>query len=403
MEWIDARYPLTKSWKNHFSEYYVPKNFNFWYYFGSLAVFLLMLQIVTGIWLTMYYTPTANEALDSVELTMRYVPYGWLLRYCHVVGASGFFVVVLLHIFRGLMYGSYKKPRELVWLVGVFIYILLIVESFMGYLLPWGQMSYWGAKVITSLFETIPVYGEKIVEWMRGDFTISGITLHRFYALHVIGIPLIIVIAVFMHIVFLHEVGSNNPDGIEIRDKKDPKGFPIDGVPLYPYYVVKDIFALAVFLLVFCAIVFYKPDFWGYFLEVANFQPANPLMTPEHIVPPWYMTPFYAILRAIPYKLGGVMAMFLSMGLLFFVPWLDRSPIKSIRYRSKIVKFALGIFVVSFIGLSYLGMRPLTKSTLLAAQIFTVLYFAYFLLMPIYTRFEGVKSLPDRIYKEIVG
>lgn len=397
MDWIDARFPATKMWKEHVSEYYAPKNFNFWYFFGSLALVVLVNQLLTGIWLAMFYKPSAAEAFASIEYINRDVSLGWLLRNLHEVGASFFFVVIYCHMFRGLLYGSYKSPRELVWLIGTAIYVCLMAEAFMGYLLPWGQMSFWGAKVITSLFEAIPFVGTGLVEWIRGDYTISDVTLNRFYALHIVGIPLIFLLLVWMHIIALHEVGSNNPDGVEIKAHKGPDGKPLDGIPFHPYYTVKDIFGLGVFFILFLSVVFFAPDFGGYFLEAPNFEPANPLKTPEHIAPVWYMTPFYAILRAVPDKLGGVLAMFGAVLILFFLPWLDRSPVKSMRYRGMWSKLMLTVFIVSFISLGYLGLKPPSPGRMLAAQFFSICYFAYFLLMPIYTKLEKTKPVPERV------
>lgn len=397
MTWIDARFPATKLWKEHLAEYYAPKNFNFWYFFGSLALLVLVNQLITGIWLAMYYKPSALEAFTSIEYIMRDVKFGWLLRYLHSTGASFFFIVVYLHMFRGMLYGSYKKPRELVWLLGMGIYLCLMMEAFMGYLLPWGQMSFWGAKVITSLFEAIPLLGPGVVEWIRGDFNVSDVVLNRFFALHVIAIPLVFLLLVWMHIIALHEVGSNNPDGIEIKDHKDEHGKPLDGIPFHPYYTVKDIFGVGVFLIIFLSVVFFWPDFGGYFLEAPNFEPANPMKTPEHIAPVWYMTPYYAILRAIPDKLLGVCAMFAAVLIFCFLPWLDRSPVKSIRYRGIIYKSMLTIFVVSFLSLGYLGLVPPTPMKTIAAQVFSVLYFSFFLLMPIYTKLDRTKPVPERV------
>lgn len=397
MGWIDARFPATKMWNEHVAQYYAPKNFNFWYFFGSLALLVLVNQLLTGLWLAMFYKPSAVEAFGSVEYIMRDVPKGWILRYMHSTGASFFFIVVYLHMFRGLLYGSYKKPRELVWLIGCAIYVCLLAEAFMGYLLPWGQMSFWGGKVITSLFEAIPFVGHGLVEWLRGDYNVADATLDRFFALHIVGIPLIFLLLVWMHIIALHEVGSNNPDGIEIKEKKDSEGKPLDGIPFHPYYTVKDIFGAAVFLLIFASVIFFAPDFGGFFLEAPNFEPANPMKTPEHIAPVWYMTPFYAILRAIPHKLSGVIAMFSAVLIIFFLPWLDRSPVKSIRYRGPLCKIMLAIFVISFISLGYLGLMPPSPSRMVAAQIFSVLYFAFFLGMPIYTKLDKTKPVPERV------
>jgi ubiquinol-cytochrome c reductase cytochrome b subunit len=395
--WANARFPFAKLWNEHLAHYYAPKNFNFWYYFGSLALFVLANQIITGIWLTMNYVPSAEGAFDSVEYIMREVPWGWLLRYLHSTGASFFFIVVYLHMFRGMLYGSYKKPRELVWLIGMLIFVCLMAEAFFGYLLPWGNMSFWGAQVITSLFGAIPYFGDFLVELLRGDYNVSGVTLNRFFALHVIMMPLIFVALVVFHILALHEVGSNNPQGIDIKKYKDAQGVPLDGIPFHPYYTVKDLMGLALFLIIFCAVVFFAPDMWGYFLEHPNFEPADSLKTPAHIAPVWYMTPFYAILRAIPDKLLGVVAMGASIGIWFFLPWLDRSSVRSIRYRGFLYKTALSLFVISFVALGYLGAHPPTDFLVLMARIFSVVYFLFFLLMPIYTKIDKVKSLPERV------
>ncbi len=396
-DWIDDRFPLTKMWEDHLSKYYAPKNFNFWYYFGSLALLVFVLQIVTGIFLTMNYKPDASLAFASVEYIMRDVDWGWLIRYMHSTGASLFFVVVYLHMFRGLMYGSYRKPRELVWLMGMFIYLALMAEAFMGYLLPWGQMSYWGAQVIISLFGAIPYIGESLALWVRGDFVIADATLNRFFAFHVIMVPFILAALVVMHIIALHEVGSNNPDGIEIKKNKDKNGIPLDGIPFHPYYSVKDIVGVAVFLMVFSAILFFAPEMGGWFLEKDNFIPADPLKTPQHIVPLWYFTPFYAILRAVPDKFLGVVAMGGAIAVLFVLPWLDRSPVKSIRYKSVIFKVALAIFVVSFVVLGWLGTQPATPVFTNLARLFSVLYFAFFLLMPFYSVMGKTKPVPERV------
>ncbi len=397
IEWVDARFPLTKTWNEHLAQYYAPKNFNFWYFFGGLALFALVNQIVTGIWLTMNYVPSAEQAFASVEYIMRDVEWGWLIRYLHSTGASAFFVVIYLHMFRGLMYGSYKKPRELVWLFGMFIYLCLMAEAFMGYLLPWGQMSYWGAQVIISLFGAIPFVGEDLALWIRGDYNISGATLNRFFALHVIALPFVIVGLVAIHIIALHEVGSNNPDGVEIKNHKDADGKPIDGIPFHPYYTVKDILGLIVFLIVFCTVVFFFPEMGGYFLEYANFEPADGLKTPEHIAPVWYFTPFYAMLRAIPDKFLGVVVMGAAVAILFVLPWLDRCKVKSVRYRSNFFKIMLALFVVSFIGLGILGALPADPTRTLIARVLTAVYFFYFLAMPFYTIKEKTKPVPERV------
>ena len=399
--WIDERFPLTKVWNEHLAQYYAPKNFNFWYYFGSLAILVLVNQIVTGIWLAMNYKPDAAQAFASVEYIMRDVDWGWLLRYMHSTGASFFFVIIYLHMFRGMIYGSYRKPRELIWIFGMIIYVALMAESFMGYLLPWGQMSYWGAQVIISLFGAIPGIGDDLALWIRGDYVVADATLNRFFAFHVVALPLVLVILVFVHIVALHKVGSNNPDGVEI--KKGPKGnrwsdqAPADGIPFHPYYSVKDIVGVVVFLAVFSLVIFFMPEFGGWFLEPDNFTPADPLKTPEHIVPLWYFTPFYAILRAVPDKFGGVVAMGAAIVVLFLLPWLDRSSVKSIRYKGLLFKFALAVFVVSFIGLGYLGTQPATPVLTNFARLFSILYFLFFILMPIYSKLDKTKPVPERV------
>ena len=396
--WIDDRFPLTSNWKTHLSEYYAPKNFNFWYFFGSLALLVLVLQIVTGIFLTMNYKPDAALAFLSVEYIMRDVEWGWLIRYMHSTGASMFFVVVYLHMFRGLMYGSYRKPRELIWIFGMFLYLALMAEAFMGYLLPWGQMSYWGAQVIISLFGAIPVVGDALSTWIRGDYVVSDATLNRFFAFHVIALPLVLVGLVAAHIIALHEVGSNNPDGIEIKKHKDPvTHIPLDGIPFHPYYTVKDIMGVVVFLMVFTAILFFAPELGGWFLEPDNFIPANNLKTPEHIVPLWYFTPFYAILRAVPDKFLGVVAMGAAVVIMFFLPWLDRSKVKSIRYRGNLYKTILTMFIISFIGLGYLGTQAPTAVTTNIARVLSIIYFAFFLLMPWYTKMDKTKPEPERV------
>lgn len=396
--WIDDRFPLTSNWKAHLSEYYAPKNFNFWYFFGSLALLVLVLQIVTGIFLTMNYKPDATLAFASVEYIMRDVEWGWLIRYMHSTGASMFFVVVYLHMFRGLMYGSYRKPRELIWVFGMMIYLALMAEAFMGYLLPWGQMSFWGAQVIISLFGAIPVIGDALSLWIRGDFVVSDATLNRFFAFHVIALPLVLVGLVAAHIIALHEVGSNNPEGIEIKKHKDPvTHIPLDGIPFHPYYSVKDIMGVIVFLMVFTAIVFFSPEMGGWFLEPDNFIPANPFKTPEHISPLWYFTPFYAILRAVPDKFLGVVGMGAAVVIMFFLPWLDRSPVKSIRYRGMLYKSILTLFIISFIGLGYLGTQPATPVFTNIARVLSVIYFGFFIFMPWYTKIDKTKPVPERI------
>jgi ubiquinol-cytochrome c reductase cytochrome b subunit len=395
--WIDDRFPMTKLIKEHATEYYASKNFNFWYGFGVLATVVLVLQLVTGIFLTMNYKPSEADAFASVEYIMRDVDWGWLIRYLHSTGASAFFIVVYLHMFRGLLYGSYKKPRELVWIIGMFIYLCLMAEAFFGYLLPWGNMSYWGAQVIVSLFGAIPVIGNELSEWIRGDFYISDITLNRFFAFHVIAVPLMLVLLVVVHIMALHEVGSNNPDGIEIKEYKGADGKPIDGVAFHPYHTSKDLVIIIIFLIAFAAVVFFAPDMGGYFLEHANFEPADPLRTPAHIAPVWYFTPFYAMLRAVPDKLLGVVFMGAAVLLPFFLPWLDRCPVKSIRYRSWIYKVALMTFAVSFLVLGYLGLQQPTEAVVIFCRIFTILYFAFFVLMPFYSRIEKTKPVPTRV------
>lgn len=397
INWVDARFPLLSTWKSHVSEYYAPKNLNFFYYFGSLAMVVLVNQLVTGLWLTMFYTPTSEQAFSSIEYIMRDVNYGWLLRYMHSTGASAFFIVVYLHMFRGLLYGSYQKPRELIWLLGMALFILLMAEAFFGYLLPWGQMSYWGAQVITSLFGAIPYIGDGLATWLRGDFNVANATLQRFFALHVVGIPILLLLLVFLHIIALHKVGSNNPQGVEIKKHLNEEGKPLDGIPFHPYFTVKDLVGVVVFLIGFFAIVFFIPEMGGYFLEYANFAPANPMVTPEHIAPVWYMTPFYAILRAIPHKLTGVIAMGAAILILLFMPWLDRSPVRSMRYKGNYSKYALIAFVISFCILGYLGTVQVTELKQYLARICTAIYFAYFLLMPFYSRYESHQIVPERI------
>lgn len=395
--WIDHRYPMSKLWNEHLAEYYAPKNFNFWYFFGSLALVVLVIQILSGIFLTMNYKPDAQMAFASVEYIMRDVNWGWLIRYMHSTGASAFFIVIYLHMYRALIYGSYRSPRELLWVIGMFLYLALMAEAFMGYLLPWGQMSFWGAQVIISLFGAIPFVGESIALWVRGDFVIADATLNRFFAFHVILVPLILVMLVLVHIIALHQVGSNNPDGIEIKKNKNADGIPVDGIPFHPYYSVKDIVGVVVFLMVFSFIVFFAPEFGGWFLEKDNFIPADPLKTPQHIVPLWYFTPFYAILRAVPDKFMGVMAMGGAIAVLFILPWLDRSPVKSMRYKGPLFKIATFIFVISFIALGYLGTQPATPVLTNMARVFSVLYFAYFILMPFYSAIDKTKPVPDRV------
>jgi ubiquinol-cytochrome c reductase cytochrome b subunit len=395
--WIDARFPLSKMWYEHLAEYYAPRNFNFWYYFGSLALLVLVIQILTGVWLTMNYKPDAAMAFNSVEYIMRDVNWGWLIRYMHSTGASMFFIVVYLHMFRGLIYGSFKKPRELIWIFGMIIYVCLMAEAFMGYLLPWGQMSYWGAQVIISLFGAIPGIGDALALWIRGDFVVADATLNRFFAFHVIAVPIVLLALVVLHILALHEVGSNNPDGVDIKKHKDENGIPLDGIPFHPYYTVKDIVGVVVFLIIFSIIVFFMPEMGGWFLERDNFIPADPLKTPEHIVPLWYFTPFYAILRAVPDKFLGVVAMGGAIFVLFLLPWLDRSPVRSIRYRGGIYKIAIGVFVISFIALGWLGTQPATTLYTNFARFFSLLYFGFFASLLIIPRFEKTKPVPDRV------
>jgi len=397
INWIDARIPMTATYNRHVGQYATPTNFNFWYFFGSLAMLVLVNQLLTGIWLTMNYVPTAEGAFASVEYIMRDVEYGWLLRYMHSTGASAFFVVIYLHMFRGLIYGSYQKPRELLWLFGMLIFLVLMAEAFMGYLLPWGQMSYWGAQVIISLFGAIPVIGDDLTLWIRGDYVISGATLNRFFALHVIALPLVLVVLVFLHLIALHEVGSNNPDGIEIKKNKDENGWPVDGIPFHPYYTVKDIMGVAGFLIVFCWVMFFVPEGGGYFLEGPNFEAANPMKTPVHIAPVWYFTPFYAILRAIPDKLAGVVMMGLSIAVLFVLPWLDRCKVKSVRYRSTLHKLNIAQFAISFIVLGYLGVVPATPTLTIVAQVFTFTYFGFFVALWVYSKNEKTKPVPARL------
>ena len=405
LAWIDERIPLTDTLERHATKYYAPKNFNFWYYFGILATLMLVIQILTGIWLTMAYVPSGEGAFASVEYIMRDVEYGWLLRYLHSTGASFFFIVVYLHMFRGFAYGSYRKPRELLWLLGMGIYLILMAEGFFGYLLPWGNMSYWGAQVIVSLAGAIPVIGPDLMEWVRGDYLMSEITLNRFFALHVIALPLALVGLVFLHVVALHHVGSNNPDGIDIKKTKGPDGNPLDGIPFHPYYTTHDLQAVVVFLIIFCGVVFFLPEMFGYFLEKPNFEEANPLKTPEHIAPVWYYTPFYAMLRAatfeliLPAKFWGLVVMVGAILLPATLPWLDKSPVRSIRYKGRLSKLMLGLFVISFFILGYLGTIPPSPFATGLAQFCTILYFAYFVLMPWYTSIEKTKPVPERVSK----
>ena len=447
LTWVDQRFPLMSLWRDHLSQYYAPKNFNFWYFFGSLAMLVLVIQIVTGIFLVMHYKPSAAEAFASVEYIMRDVPGGWFIRYMHSTGASAFFIVVYLHMFRGLMYGSYRQPRELIWIFGMLIYLCLMAEAFFGYLLPWGQMSFWGAQVIINLFDALPVIGPDLSTWIRGDFVISDATLNRFFAFHVIAIPLVLLGLVAAHIMALHEVGSNNPDGVEIKQHKDAKGIPLDGIPFHPYYTVKDIVGVVVFLFLFFMVVFFMPEMGGYFLEYNNFIPADALKTPAHIAPVWYFTPYYSILRAITEdfmlvlaigvaayvlliwltarnplvklaapaiglvvivlmkggplaieaKVWGVAMMGAATLIFFLLPWLDQSPVKSIRYKGPLFRTALSIFVVVFIVLGYYGTQTVTPAGTVISQIGTVIYFSFFLLMPWYSAMDKTKPVPDRV------
>lgn len=405
VKWIDKRFPLTSNWKAHLTEYYAPKNFNFWYYFGSLAMLVLVNQLLTGIFLTMNYKPDASMAFASVEYIMRDVDFGWLIRYMHSTGASMFFVVVYLHMFRGMMYGSYRKPRELLWLIGSGIFFVIMMLAFTGYILPWGQMSYWGAMVIINMIMAIPVIGEPLATLILGDFTLSDAALNRFFAYHVVTLPVLLVALVIVHVIALHEVGSNNPDGIEIKANRDPKtNIPVDGIPFHPYYTVKDIFGVVVFLILFCGIIFFAPEMGGYFLEYNNFVPANTLQTPDHIAPVWYFTPYYSMLRAatvnflwIDAKLWGIILMGGSVAIICLLPWLDRSPVKSIRYKGPYFKTALTLFVISVFVLGWLGTKTPTPLYTLLAQIFTVIYFAFFILMPWYSKIDKCKPEPKRV------
>ncbi|HYH42124.1 MAG TPA: cytochrome bc complex cytochrome b subunit [Burkholderiales bacterium] len=444
LTWVDQRFPLMSMWRDHISEYYAPKNFNFWYYFGSLAMFVLVLQIVTGIFLTMHYKPDAAQAFASVEYIMRDVPWGWLIRYMHSTGASMFFIVIYLHMFRGLLYGSYRQPRELVWIFGMIIYLLLMAEAFFGYLLPWGQMSFWGAQVIVNLFDALPLIGPDLALWIRGDYVVSDATLNRFFAFHVIAIPLVLVALVGAHILALHEVGSSNPDGIEIKANLGTDGHPVDGIPFHPYYTLKDTFGVMVFLAIFAIVMFFMPEMGGYFLEYNNFIPADPLKTPSHIAPVWYFTPYYSILRAatsefmyvlafavlayailiwrsksfsggsrfigvvaclgviaafflIDAKVWGVVFMGLAVMIFFLMPWLDQSSVKSIRYKGTLFRTALTLFVVIFLVLGYYGTQPVTDLGTRISQVGTMLYFAFFMLMPWYSRMDKARPVPARL------
>src|SRR5271170_1843222 len=395
--WVNKRLPVSEFISEQLTGYYAPKNFNVWYFFGSLALLALVMQLLSGIYLAMFYKPGETTAFDSVEFIMREVNYGWLIRYLHSTGASAFFIVVYLHMFRAFLYGSYKKPRELLWLFGMAVYLALMAEAFMGYVLPWGNMSFWGAQVIVNLFGTIPGIGPGLVEWIRGDYGIADATLNRFFALHVVAIPLGLLLLVALHLVALRRTGSNNPDGIEIKEKVGPDGKPLDGIPFHPYYTVKDVVGIGIFFVLFALIVFFVPSFGGLFLEAPNFEPANPLSTPEHIAPVWYFTPYYAILRAVPDQRMGALLMGIAVVSFLFLPWLDRSPVKSMRYRGWISRTALTLFVISFVSLGYLGLQPAEGRYVVLARIFAAIYFAYFWLMPFYTRIDPVKPVPERV------
>lgn len=399
-DWVDARFPLMQNWNEHLAKYYAPKNFNIWYFFGSLALMVLVIQILTGIWLAMNYKPSAEMAFASVEYIMRDVDWGWWIRYMHSTGATAFFITVYLHMYRALLYGSYKKPRELLWILGMLIFFVLMGESFFGYLLPWGQMSYWGAQAIISLFGAIPFVGEELAVWIRGDYVVSDVTLNRFFALHVIALPLLLCGLVGAHILALHEVGSNNPDGVEIKKNKGADGVPVDGIPFHPYYTVKDLVGAVVFLIAFFAVVFFWPEMGGYFLEHNNFIPANPLQTPEHIAPLWYFTPYYAMLRAIPDLLGGVITMGAALPMFFLLPWIDRSPVKSIRYRGWKFKVSLVAFTISFLVLGWLGIQLATPGYVSLTRFLTVVYFLFFFLMPCYT--SPMDSKFGNLYRLVV-
>ena len=395
--WLNKRMPVDEFITSQVTDYFAPKNFNIWYFFGSIALGVLVLQLLSGIYLTMFYKVGETTSFDSVEFIMREVNYGWLIRYLHSTGASAFFIVVYLHMYRALLYGSYRAPRELLWLIGMLVYLALMAEAFMGYVLPWGNMSFWGAQVIVNLFGTIPGIGPGLVEWIRGDYGIADATLNRFFALHVALIPLALLLLVALHLAALHETGSNNPDGIEIHDKTGPDGKPLDGIPFHPYYTVKDVFGFGVFAVLFAIVLFFVPTLGGLFLEAPNFEPANPLSTPEHIAPVWYFTPYYAILRAVPDQRLGALLMLLAVSAFLFLPWLDRSPVKSIRYKGWMSRTALTLFTVAFVALGYLGLQPAEGLYVVLARIFTVIYFLFFLLMPFYTKLDPVKPVPERV------
>jgi len=396
-KWFNDRLPIVNTFERHLSKHPVPKKVNFWYLFGALASVVLIIQIISGIWLMMPYQNTEEGAFSSIEFIMRDVDYGWVIRYMHTTGASMFFAVVYLHMFRGLLYGSYKKPRELVWIFGMTIYLVMMAEGFLGYVLPYGQMSYWGAQVIISLFGAIPYIGESLEVWVRGDYYISGSTVSRFFALHVVALPLMLIALVFMHLVALHEVGAGNPEGIDIEEHLDEDGVPLDSVPFFPYKVLNALVGIGVFMTVFSIIMFFFPEAGGYFIEKANFEEANPLSTPEHIAPVWYYSPYYAMLRAVPDKLGGLIVMAGAIAILFVVPWLDRSKVNSIRYKGIFSKIAISLFAISFLTLGYLGTVPVTELRTLMSVICTAIYFLFFFLMPIYTSFETTKQPPQRL------
>jgi ubiquinol-cytochrome c reductase cytochrome b subunit len=395
--WIEKRFPLRELIESQLTAYYAPKNLNVWYYFGVLALVVLGSQIATGIVLAMFYKPSEATAFDSVEYIMREVPWGWLIRYAHSTGASAFFAVVYLHMFRALLYGSYQRPRELLWILGMLVYFAMMAEAFMGYVLPWGNMSFWAAQVIVNLFGTIPVIGPGLINWIRGDYGISEPALGRFFSLHVVAVPFALALLVTLHLVALRSTGSNNPDGVEIKDRLSVEGRPLDGIPFYPYYIVKDLVSVAVFLVIVAVVVFFVPSFGGLFLEPDNFEQANPASTPEHIAPVWYFTPYYAILRAVPDQRLGALLMLLAVLSFLFLPWLDRSPVRSIRYKGRLSRFFLAMFALSFVALGYLWLRPAEATYVLLARLFAVFYFADFWLMPIYTRIERVKAPPERV------
>jgi ubiquinol-cytochrome c reductase cytochrome b subunit len=395
--WLSKRLPINEYIRQHLTQYYLPKNLNFWYFFGSLSLFTFFLQVLTGIWLTLFYTPTPEEAFNSIEMMMRDIPYGWLLRYLHSTGASAFFILIYAHIFRSLLYGSYKKPRELVWLLGVCLYIILLLEAFLGYLLPWGQTSYWASQIGTSLLDSIPKIGPMLTLWIRGNNVVSGETLHRFFALHVIAIPLSLIFLIRLHLIALHKVGCNNPEGISTPSKSCLHNKTLTRVPFHPYYTVKELHALLIFLFIFSIIVFFVPEMHGYFLEANNFIPADPLLTPKHIEPLWYLAPYYGVLCVIPNKSLGILIMGSFLFILFMLPWLDRNPVRSMRYRGYYSRFALAIFTVSFSLLSYMSTTTFTPNKTFFIQILLLIYFLFFFLMPFYTKIEKNKPLPKSI------